>query len=675
MVLLWRGLRLLASRACGLMLVGSAITVVFAVQLAGTARASQVLAWGENSLGELGDGTVESSVTPRPVSGLSEVTAISAHGGSGGALVNGSAMTWGLNEPGNLGDGVFPGPESCIPEPESEYHEEDSCSKIPVSVSGLSEAKALSLGSYHSAAALADGGVMTWGNNTVGQLGDGTETGPELCPSGSESKPCSRSPVEVSGVSGAVAVANGFEYTLALLSDGKVMAWGENGVGELGDGERGGGSDVPVEVKKLSGVVAIAAGAEFNLALLSDGKVMAWGYNESGQLGDGTHKLFSDVPVEVKGLSEVVAIAAGPENGLALLSDGKVMAWGEPEYDQVGCAERSRVPVEVCGLSEVTAIAAGGSDNLALLKDGNVMSWGYIEGFGETPLPAGVCGLNGIIQIASGSGFNLAYHPGGESSSPLITGLSPNAGAQAGGGKVMISGRNLGEVQSISFGSNAAERFKVKSASSIEAVYPEGKSGLATVSVTSPTGTGLCSFHYEPLPPVVEKIQPTSGPVSGGTKVRIFGREFQTRSDVSVMFGSVKVFPEITEGRPNELIAEAPPEPAGRVDVTVTTPAGTSQKSAADQFTYRPVVESVSPGSGPAAGGTSVTIKGAGFAVGTSATKLTFGRRDATSVDCTSTTQCTVVSPAQAAGVVGVKATVNEITSPKNAPADEFTYE
>src|SRR5260221_8981117 len=105
-------------------------------------------------------------------------------------------------------------------------------------------------------------------------------------------------------------------------------AWGKNDSGQLGNGTGGTGkkSDVPVAVQGLSGVVAVSSGLLHSLALLEDGKVMAWGNNGSGQLGDGTTK-GSSVPVEVSALVGVKAVAAGEGHSLALLADGRVMAW------------------------------------------------------------------------------------------------------------------------------------------------------------------------------------------------------------------------------------------------------------------------------------------------------------------------------------------------------------
>jgi len=106
----------------------------------------------------------------------------------------------------------------------------------------------------------------------------------------------------------------------------------------------------------------------------------------------------------------------------------------------------------------------------------------------------------------------------------------------------------------------------------------------------------------------------------------------------------------------------------------VTTPGGTSAAVLADHFKFAPVVSGVTPSKGPTAGGTSVTVTGAGFAPGASGTTFKFGTAKASAVNCGSSTSCTLVSPPHAAGTVDVKATVNKAASAKNAPADQFTY-
>src|SRR5205823_5693803 len=167
--------------------------------------------------------------------------------------------------------------------------------------------------------------------------------------------------------SGVAAISAGNAFALALKSDGAVLAWGNNQSGELGVGSYT-NSPAPTQVKGLgagSGVVGIAAGNAFAMALKSDGAVLAWGNNQSGELGNGKAPKDSSVPVQVKGLgpgSGVVAIAAGGAFALALKSDGTVFAWGDNQSGQLGNGKApagSQRPLNVPALHGVRQISAG----------------------------------------------------------------------------------------------------------------------------------------------------------------------------------------------------------------------------------------------------------------------------------------------------------------------------
>ena len=166
-------------------------------------------------------------------------------------------------------------------------------------------------------------------------------------------------------------IAAGPENSLAVKSDGTVVAWGQNHYGQ---------STVP---SGLSGVIAVEGGFDYSLALKSDGTVVAWGHKDYGQ---------STVP---EGLSSVTEIAAGMWHSLALKSDGTVVAWGSNDYGQ------STVPD---GLNGVIAIAAGTQHSLALRSDGTVVAWGD-NSSGQSTVPSG---LSGVIAIAAGGGHSLA---------------------------------------------------------------------------------------------------------------------------------------------------------------------------------------------------------------------------------------------------------------------------
>ncbi|MBI4657808.1 MAG: immunoglobulin domain-containing protein, partial [Verrucomicrobia bacterium] len=179
--------------------------------------------------------------------------------------------------------------------------------------------------------------------------------------------------VPTAALSGVIGISAGNWHSLALMSVGTVVAWGDNGSGQ---------TSVPAE---LSGVIAISAGKWHNLALKSDGTIVAWGLDDSGQ-----------ATVPTVALSGVIGISAGGWHSLALKSDGTVVAWGRNLLGQ------TEVPA---GLSGVVAISAGASRSLALKSDGTIVAWGF-----EPSVPTE---LSGVRAIAAGNWHDLALKSDG----------------------------------------------------------------------------------------------------------------------------------------------------------------------------------------------------------------------------------------------------------------------
>lgn len=295
-----------------------------------------------------------------------------------------------------------------------------------------------------------------------------------------------------------------------------------------------------------------------------------------------------------------------------------------------------------------------------------------------------------LLVLMSSLVLLVSVTPAGAASAPTLEKLSRSQGPASGGQLVTISGTNFTGATSVHFGSAEAS-FTVASAKRIHVTVPGGLNTV-DVTVTTPAGTSPTTpadrYSYESRPPAVTKISPSVGPAAGGTTVTISGENFLAASAVdfgTVAASSFTVNPDLS------ITAVSPAQSVGRVDVTVTTPYGVSkteycgktgartQCKIVDRFKYLdPTITGVSPGGGSTLGGTAVTVTGTGFVPGTTATTFLFSKGVATSVDCISDDECTMVSPAHKAGTVNVKATVmgsgGTHDSTAIVPADEFVF-
>jgi len=510
-------------------------------------------------------------------------------------------VAWGGNSAGDLGDGANTGPEECS----SGYF--DPCSLVPVAVGGLSDVKSVAAGGAHGLALLDDGTVMAWGSNGSGQLGAGSPdsqypnvvTGPETCddPETSVFFACSTTPVPVNGLSEVTAVAAGNDFSLALLENGTVVAWGANDAGVLGTFP-GRLSTVPVLVDGLSEVTAIAAGSDFALALLKNGTVMAWGAGGSGQLGDANNE-YSEVPVPVSGLGEVTAITAGEYSSFALLKNGTIMAWGANSGGQLGdgTTTESDIPVPVSDIDEAAAVASGKLSSYALLKNGTVVAWGTNTGPSEpegelgdgsetnsdTPVP--VCAVGETAPCSQQLGDVTAIAAGPRDALALLANGTAVAWGSSDLGQLGDGYLDLGPDRAVG-GSDA----------------PVPVDGLDNASaISAGHGFNLTIGSLTPLP-TITSLNPSSGPGGGDTPVRITGSNLA--SVITVKFGSTPA--SFTVDSQTEITAISPPStgmsfvdmpgatitPPGTVFVTAQSPAGASPASLGlDLFAYGPETE------------------------------------------------------------------------------------
>jgi len=257
---------------------------------------------------------------------------------------------------------------------------------------------------------------------------------------------------------------------------------------------------------------------------------------------------------------------------------------------------------------------------------------------------------------------------------PAVTAVTPNSGPSTGGTVVTITGTGFAGATAVMFGANPATNLTI-SDTAITATAPAGAVGPVDITVTTPAGTSATSpadqFTYLVPTPAVTAISPASGPEAGRTQVTISGSHFTGATTVS--FGATTATAAIVNSD-TSITATAPPGTDGIVDVTVTGPGGTSTAVTADHYTYlepAPAITSVSPASGPEAGGTVVTISGTDF-LGASA--VHFGSGAAAGFTVNGDTSITATAPAAAAvGAVDITVTTVVDTS---APvtADRYSY-
>ena len=258
-------------------------------------------------------------------------------------------------------------------------------------------ARTVAAGEHHSLIVMTDGSLWAMGKNDKGELGDGTTTGRDA-------------PVQV--LSGGVqAVAAGWYHSLILKTDGSLWAVGDNSYGELGDGTYTQRS-VPVEILP-SGVRSIAAGAYHSLFVMTDGSLWGMGYGGSGQIGPlgGSSTLYPFSPVKILS-SGVQAVAAGYEHSLIVMTDGSLWAMGDNAYGDLGdgTTTQRNTPVKVLA-NGVQSVAAGWYHSLFVMTNGSLWGVGY-NSFGELgdgtttqrSLPVEV--LSGGVQSAAAGDYH-----------------------------------------------------------------------------------------------------------------------------------------------------------------------------------------------------------------------------------------------------------------------------
>jgi len=287
----------------------------------------------------------------------------------------------------------------------------------------------VSAGQAHSLAVCADGTVAAWGSNVNGQLGNGGTT--------SALRPAAVTMTGVLSGKKVVSVAAGGQHSLALCSDGTLVAWGDGSYGQLGDG---GVLDrtSPVRVNWTGAMaskraIAISAGENHSAALCSDGTVVCWGRNTNGELGNASNTQ-SNIPVAVSltgalAARTVVALSCGQSHTLALLADGAVAAWGLNASGQLGngSTTASNVPVLVSTSGALSGkrgveIAAGGHSSIVGNSDGTLVAWGLNDN-GQLGVNSATSSFNApqaVLQTGALTGKTISSIQMGASSASVV---------------------------------------------------------------------------------------------------------------------------------------------------------------------------------------------------------------------------------------------------------------
>ena len=337
-------------------------------------KSGELVIWGSNQFGQLGQGVgaidvidvlrKEDETDSRVLYGFKSASA----GGEHTLLLHNDGRIFSVGN-NNIGQAGLSGVSSIVTTP-TELYDEDEIQIV--------DAVSVAAGDKHSVAALSDGSVLIWGDNTFGQLGNDIEVSSHL-------------PAYISGLDNVLEVVAGDDFSVARMQDNTLLAWGDNTNGQLGNGQVDNGSvQINFEPKAVSGVsniILIGAGSNHVLALRSDGQVFAWGNNDSGQLGVGdvdSRALPSEIDSAL--LEGVVQIAAGAAHSLALLSDGTVIGWGDNSFYQLGIENDSPLaqvlePVVITDatgipLTDIVSISTGDYFSSVLTRDGRIISWG-----------------------------------------------------------------------------------------------------------------------------------------------------------------------------------------------------------------------------------------------------------------------------------------------------------
>lgn len=303
-------------------------------------------AWGSNNSGRMGDGSTTSRTGPVKIGTSTWLHVSAGQFHSGGVRADGTLWGWGFSGSGQVGDGTT------------------TTRTSPVQVGHGNGWTRVSCGGYHTLASRTDGSLWAWGFNGFGRLGNGTSLQ-------------ETSPVQIAPEGGLwAALAAGREHSTALGGNGSLWTWGNHANGQLGNGSSNAQS-TSTQIGNDTGWASVAGGGSYHSMLLrKDGTLWGWGYNEEGQLGDGTQHIRAQ-PVQI-GSSTWAMVSSSPMHTLAIRSDGTLWAWGDNTNGKLGDGTTTArlSPVQISSATNWTQVAAGQHSSAAIRSNGTLWTWG-----------------------------------------------------------------------------------------------------------------------------------------------------------------------------------------------------------------------------------------------------------------------------------------------------------
>lgn len=312
----------------------------------------ELYSWGENNIGQLGDGTSTNRSSAVQVGSLVDWAQVSSSVGDFSVSIkrDGTIWAWGNNNAGRLGDGTTISKSS------------------PVQIGALTTWSQASAGQLHALAVTTGGELYAWGSGSEGRLGDNTTTNKS-------------SPVQIDALTNWLQVSGGDNHSVALKTDGTLWAWGRNSSGELGNNSVTGTSS-PIQVGSLTNWSQVAGGGSHCAAAKTDGTLWTWGANLRGNLGDGT-VIARSSPVQVGALTNWSKVSAGGNLTHAIKTDATLWAWGMNEvvgfeggFLGDGTRANRSSPVLIGALSNWLQVSTGANHSAAVRTDGTLWTWG-----------------------------------------------------------------------------------------------------------------------------------------------------------------------------------------------------------------------------------------------------------------------------------------------------------